>query len=79
MENPRKEDGKINFDLLQRLRKLMAHELGHIVLHSWILSPCNEGINDGSEEEVECFANNLIGLRRDRNAEIYEDQYYEKI
>lgn len=87
MESTRGADGKINFDVLAALRKLMAHELGHIVLHSGLFdSPCDvQGghkqieISTVSEEEAELFASVLISLRRDRNAEIYEDGHFKNI
>lgn len=87
MESTRGEDGKINFKVLGALRKLMAHELGHIVLHSGLFdSPCDVQsghkqieISAVSEEEAELFASELISLRRDRNAEIYEDGRFKSI
>lgn len=87
MESTRGTDGKINFEVLSTLRKLMAHELGHIVLHSGLFDfPC--GVQGGhkqieisavSEEEAELFADALISLRRDRNAEIYEGGHFKNI
>lgn len=87
MESTRGEDGKINFKVLGALRKLMAHELGHIVLHSGLFdSPCDVQsghkqieISAVSEEEAELFASELISRRRDRNAEIYEDGRFKSI
>lgn len=87
MESTRSADGKINFEVLAALRKLMAHELGHIVLHSGLFdSPCDVQeshkqieISDASEEEAELFADALISLRRNRNAEIYEDGRFKNI
>lgn len=87
MESTRDADGKINFEVLAALRKLMAHELGHIVLHSGLFdSPCNVlsghkqiEISTISEEEAELFADALISLRRDRNAEIYKDGRFRNI
>lgn len=79
MESIRSIDGNINFEKLGRLRKLMAHELGHIVLHSGILCE-KEDIEDSChEEEADTFANILIELRRKRNAEIYMDRHFELI
>lgn len=84
MESTRGSDGKIDFEVLGALRKLMAHELGHVVLHSGMFdSPCDEQrghkqieINDISEEEAELFAEELISLRRVRNAEIHEGDHF---
>lgn len=79
MQNTRGSDGKIDFERLRKLRELMAHELGHVALHSGVLSPCTEEINDGSEEEALLFAETLIELRRKRNAEIYANQHFQTI
>lgn len=87
MESTRDADGKINFEVLAALRKLMAHELGHIVLHSGLFnSPCDVQsghkqieISAASEEEAELFASSLISLRRNRNAEIYDGGRFKNI
>lgn len=79
MARTRGENGKIDFEMLKKLRKLMAHELGHIVLHSGVLAPYGDGINEGSEEEAELFAEQLITLRRARNSEIYDGQHFQDI
>lgn len=84
MECTRGADNKINFEVLGALRRLMAHELGHIVLHSGLFDSYDEGskerreieITDVSEEEAEIFAGTLIDLRRDRNREIYDKDHY---
>lgn len=84
MECTRGTDNKINFEVLGALRRLMAHELGHIVLHSGLFDSYDEGskghreieITDVSEEEAEIFAKVLIDLRRDRNREIYDKDRY---
>lgn len=71
LECIRKPDNTIDFERLNRLRKLMAHELGHIVLHSGILDrdylPSTE-----EEEELEAnyFAECLIKLRDTYNDEL---------
>lgn len=80
MENIRNEDEKIDFDKLGILRKLMAHELGHVVLHSGILDDQNiEDVNLGPDDEADFFADSLINLRRGRNEEIYENGNFEHI
>lgn len=79
MENTRQKDGKINIERLGRLHKLMAHELGHIVLHSGVLNQNSEKINEGPEEEAALFADRLISLRKERNSEIYDNQNFQRI
>lgn len=79
MENTRQADGKIDLDRLLDLRQLMAHELGHIVLHSGVLDTCKTEVNTGSEDEAVLFAENLITLRRKRNSELYDKQNYRRI
>lgn len=79
MEDIRKADGTIDFDILKALRKLMAHEVGHVVLHSGILEEFQKpNLNQwdpdsGSEEEAEFFANQLIELRKIHNEELHKN------
>lgn len=79
MEDIRKSDGTIDFGRMSRLRKLMAHELGHIVLHTGILCPCEKMSDEEKECQAELFATTLIELRKDRNEEIYSDCHYREI
>ncbi len=87
MESIRDADGKIDFKVLSALRKLMAHELGHVVLHAGIFdSPIGDSktykqieITDLTEQEAEIFAEKLISLRRARNEEIHQDDQYKNI
>lgn len=77
----RDSEGKIDYDKLKNLRKLMAHELGHIALHSSDIGG-SAGTGDfagNREEEADWFAEQLIELRRKRNAEIYKDAHYKEI
>lgn len=66
MENIRTSTGEIDNALLTSCRKLVAHELGHIVLH--------EGLFDDPqivvEEEADCFADCLLALRKKQHDEI---------
>lgn len=72
MENIRNQDGTINVKALTDLRKLMAHELGHVVLHSGILNDVEvDDPNMGSEEEAEFFADKLLELRRINDEETH--------
>lgn len=78
MEQIRKEDGTIDFEKMKELRNLMAHELGHILLHSDFIN--EKGIkpmNHSIEEEAELFADTVIELRRERNKQIYDSRSYE--
>lgn len=79
MENIRKSDGTIDFERMGRLRKLMAHELGHIVLHTGILYPCEDLPDEEKENQAELFAITLIELRKKRNAEIHSDDHFKEI
>lgn len=69
IRNPK--DNTIDIDGLERLRRVMAHELGHIILHSGILDSSNVPSED-CEEEANYFADCLIGLRKIYSAEIGE-------
>jgi len=79
MKNIRDEDGTINFELLKNLRHLMAHELGHITLHSGSLDSMAVYQMEEKEEEAEYFAQQLIELRKQRNEEIHKNGNYQKI
>lgn len=82
MENIRDDDGNIDFKKLAKLRHLMSHELGHIVLHSGVMDFGINKLNDISndlEEEADCFAEHLIMLRKKRNEEIYKNKNFENI
>ena len=81
LENVRNPDGAINFEKIKQLRELMAHELGHIVLHTGIfqLDGAPICVPGEEEEEAEFFAQRLLELRRERNSEIYNVGHYKKI
>lgn len=80
LENIRKADGSIDFDRMKCLRKLMAHELGHIVLHTGALCPCESSVTEEEKEtQADLFATMLISLRKARNEEIYADAHYREI
>lgn len=75
MENIRKDNGEIEYDCFNKLRRLMAHELGHIVLHSDlpIGSTVSTSITkEAREEEADFFAQKLIELRDEHTKEINE-------
>lgn len=71
-EESRDAGGYYNKAAVQKLRRIMAHELGHIVLHTEVLLSINS--KQGSKEiggDLECeanwFADELIRLRVERN------------
>lgn len=66
MENIRNAAGEIDDNLLTTCRKLVAHELGHIVLHEGLFGQAQEDM----EEEADCFAECLLALRRIQHDEI---------
>ena len=58
----------------------MAHELGHILLHTDYIN--EDGIIDedgNKEEESNYFADIVLELRRQRNRDFYSDKNYEKM
>ena len=71
-EDARDEKGLFKTAGVQKLRRVMAHELGHVVLHTEALinNDSLNGSNDlkGPEEtEAEIFAGELLRLRDERN------------
>lgn len=76
MKKVRDKNGKIDFEKMKDLRKLMAHELGHVVLHTDSLGPIQKEISDCEEAEADFFSDVLIDLRKKRNIEIHEDKNY---
>ena len=73
------KDGNYDYVAIQKIRRLMAHELGHIMLHTKDLMNIHgtQGTLDisGDEKETEAnfFADKLIELRRVRNEKVYHD------
>lgn len=70
------EDKSPNYGTIREIRKLMAHELGHIVLHTDELLE-NEGTqgsklitDEEKEAEANFFAEVLLALRKKRDDEI---------
>ena len=72
-------DGSYNYEIIHKIRNLMSHELGHLMLHT------NELLNiestQGSklitypekEEEADYFGTQLLECRKWRNQKIYQD------
>lgn len=73
------DDGTYNYDVIHIIRNLMAHELGHLVLHTQdLLSEQSlQGsltiCDDVKEAEANLFGQKLLELRKDRNKKISED------
>ena len=70
MENVRTPDGNIDAERLKNLRKLLAHELGHIVLHSKALGVVPAKMDEFMEKEADLFAETLLELRKKQNKEL---------
>ncbi|MCM1106921.1 MAG: ImmA/IrrE family metallo-endopeptidase [Blautia sp.] len=74
-----KPNGDFDYKVIGKIRKLMAHEIGHMVLHTkeLLLEDGTQGtlnIKDcEKEEEAEFFGRELLELRRKRNKKIRED------
>lgn len=73
------ESGDYNYNVIQKIRKLMAHEIGHLVLHTNDLlniegTQGSKLITDSEkEEEADFFGEQLLSLRKDRNKKIHLD------
>lgn len=74
-----KPDGGLDYNVVKKIRELMSHELGHIVLHTKeiLAEDGTQGtLNikaDNQEEDARIFAKELLELRRERNRRIRED------
>lgn len=72
-------NGEYNYAVIRKIRKLMAHELGHLVLHTDQLlkidgtqgSKLIDGLKE--EEEADYFGEELLESRRSRNEKIHRD------
>lgn len=80
LEHIRSDEGAFDYDKMKKLRKLMAHELGHILLHTDYINEDGVVDEDGNkEEESNYFADTVLDLRRERNRNFYSDKNYEKM
>lgn len=67
------EDGTFNKNVVEKIRKLMAHELGHLMLHTNELleiegTQGSKNITDEEmEEEANYFAEKILEKRNERN------------
>lgn len=74
-----KSDGRLDYEVVKKIRELMAHELGHIVLHTKeiLAEDGTQGTLNiktaDRETEARLFAEELLELRRERNQRIRED------
>lgn len=72
-------NGQYNYQVISKIRNLMSHELGHLVLHTNELLQIDsmQGsklIQDADkEEEADYFGQELLRLRKLRNQKIYQD------
>ncbi len=76
----RNQDGNFDYEKMRKLRWLMAHELGHILLHSDCIDE-NGFLKKNGNEEDECdfFAESIIKLRQERNKKFYSNSNFSKI
>lgn len=72
-------DGSYNYAIIHKIRELMAHELGHIALHTRELFYIagTQGskiiIDPEKEEEADVFGKKLLEFRKLRNERVYQD------
>ncbi len=80
LEDIRNQDGMFNYEKMKKLRWLMAHELGHILLHSDCIDENGFFEKNGNEEdESDFFAKSVIKLRQERNGEFYSNDNFKNI
>lgn len=80
LEQIRDDEGEFDYSKMKSLRRLMAHELGHILLHTEYIN--EDGIDDedgNKEEESNYFAEVILNLRQQRNKKFYSDKNYEEM
>ena len=78
---------EMNYEIIQKIRKLMAHELGHLVLHTkdLLLEESLQGTlnlkieEQEKEDEANQFGQYLLAFRRKRNEKIKTDGGAEKL
>ncbi len=73
------QSGAYNYKIIRKIRRLMGHEIGHIVLHTkeLLIDESTQGSltikDDEKELEADAFGEKLLELRRNRNKRIRED------
>lgn len=71
--------GEYNYDVIRKIRELMAHELGHLILHTSDLLQINSTqgskliVDSEKETEADYFGECLLELRKLRNEKLYQD------
>lgn len=83
LRQSRNEDGSYNPRGVKTLRQRMAHELGHIALHVEELLDIDgtQGsrlLSDDAEEEANIFSTELLLLRHERNAKLFNSGLYKE-
>ena len=79
------ESHEYNYTTIQKIRELMAHELGHLNLHTKELlsEDGTQGTltikDDEKETEANFFGEQLLNLRKERNKKIRHDGGAEKL
>lgn len=72
-------NGSYNYDVIFKIRKLMSHELGHLILHTDELlqiesTQGSKLITDPEKEsEADFFGEQLLEFRKERNERVYQD------
>lgn len=72
-------DGSYNYAVIHKIRELMSHELGHLVLHTkeLLCIDSTQGskliVDPEKEEEADFFGKQLLALRKLRNERVYQD------
>ena len=84
MQSVMDEKGQYDIKELNRLRKMMAHEVGHLALHFEELYKIHS--NFGSDElkgdyetQADCFADKLLELRRQRRDKMDRDGVFRQL
>ena len=72
-------EGTFDYEKMKRLRKLMAHELGHILLHTDSIINDIDVDDEDKEDESKYFAEIILELRKQRNRKFYGDKCYEMV
>lgn len=73
------DNGNYNYDVIHKIRELMSHELGHLILHTDELLQIDSTqgsklISDPEKEkEANLFGRNLLEFRKLRNEKLYQD------
>jgi hypothetical protein len=80
LQNVRNSDGSFDYGKMRQLRQLMAHEIGHILLHTDYINEYGIIDEDGNkEEESNFFADAVLDFRRKRNRDFYSNNNFERM